>query len=376
METLLSLAELGSRLAQVDNTLMLLIKNRMELVDQVGRIKRKTGDAIFRPDVEDRRIAKARSLARTYGVNEHFAESLQYLLIQEACKRQMIQLQAVTDGTEPSTEEEWYEVLKSNLRILTRRTAPSYDVEYGQSYFATRSYLELENDLLAWQVSRLPHHELLVDIGCATGRVTFSLSQQFLRSVGFDISPDMIEVAKRSAGDRGVQSHCVFREIDIEAGIPVENNSASFVVMNFGTASEIREFGKLFREILRILKPGGRFFLSFYNTEALVYKWELLPWPAGLSAVVNLRNQCLDVQSENEILSVYARSYRVAEVRGVLAQAGVGGAVIETFPTISSVLPTDLFEGQPDLQRSITAIDRELMSDTMGAYIIARGEKK
>jgi|GEM_PF-3613927 len=49
-------------------------------------------------------------------------------------------------------------------------------------------------------------------------------------------------------------------------------------------ASDMRGIGKVIDETIRVLKPGGRFFFSFYNRDALVYRWEFLPWEAGLAA--------------------------------------------------------------------------------------------
>ncbi|HEY4521040.1 MAG TPA: methyltransferase domain-containing protein [Candidatus Paceibacterota bacterium] len=375
MEHLLDLDELGCRLAHVDNMIMILSKRRMDLVDQVGRHKRKTGEPIFRPEVEDRRINWARAWASLHGVNEHFAESLMYLLINEACKRQIILIQGQYDGAEPEDEEQLYQLYRKNLLTLTERCAESYDEGYASKYLATQAYLGVESELLLREAENAPRDGNLLDLGCATGRIAFQLYNQFPQTIGYDLSPDMIQVARRRVGEQGLGSRISFCETDLELGIPAASESAALLVMNMGTASDVRDFGQMFAEIIRVLKPGGRFFLSFYNADALLYKWELIPWATGLAASVNTHRHCLEVHSENEILSVHARAYRISEVRNILDAHGIVGN-IATYPTVSAILPSELFEGQPELQTSIKAIDRSLMNDSMGAYMIVRGGKK
>jgi SAM-dependent methyltransferase len=146
------------------------------------------------------------------------------------------------------------------------------------------------------------------------------------------------------------------------------------VMMNLGTASDIPNFDQLLQEILRVLIPGGRFMLSFYNREALVYRWELLPWDAGLAARIDLRRDCLDVHTEEGMVSVYARAYTVAEVTNALRETF--DLNIITYPTISAILPNEVFTGQAEMEALITQIDQSLVESGMGAYIIATGQKR
>jgi len=141
MEKLLNLEDLGSRLATVDTMIMQLVMRRMELAEQVGKYKRRKGERIFRADIEDRRIDAIRKWASTHGLNQHFAESILYALINESCKLQMVQLQEeALESNEPQTEDQWYEKFKRNLLVLTERWHTTYDASYEDSYFATKAY--------------------------------------------------------------------------------------------------------------------------------------------------------------------------------------------------------------------------------------------
>lgn len=375
MNTLLNLEELSTRLKKVDTMIMALVKRRMELSQQVGLFKRRAHKKMFRADIEDRRIAEIREWGVEHDLNPHLAASLLYLLINESCKQQMIQLQDESlSDVEPQSEDEWYESLKKNLLLLTERWCDSYDSDYEKHAFATRAYLNFERMLMDREISRLSNRGTVIDLGCATGRLTLPLSEHFEHAIGYDLSPHMVAVARKNAKNHAFGPRVSFNEVDIENGIPVDDATISFVVMNLGTASDVRNIKGVFEEMSRVLEPGGRFFFSFYNRDALLYRWEFLPWPVGLVASINLHRHCLEVHSRNEVLSVYARPYTVAEVETLFGTVGMKVSV-STYPTMSSILPDDVFENQSATQEAVIAIDEDLSSSSMGAYIIATGQK-
>ena len=349
-----------------------LLKRRMDLALQVGEYKLKNGQKIFRASVESKRLAQVRAEARKCKLSPYFAESILYQAIGESCKQQMIQLQnAATRRKEPETEAARYRLLKKNLLLLTEQWADSYDADYDKAFFATHTYLEFEEDLLGQEIKRIPNKTLVLDLGCATGRLSINLSDLFERAVGYDISSHMIEKAnKKVAKFRNLS----FVEADIENGIPQSDNSTSLVVMNLGTASDVRGISGIIKEVGRVLKPCGRFFFSFYNKDALLYQWDFVPWPVGLAAEINAHKHCLDVHFGSKVLSVYARPYTVMEVKELFPPEMRLSKVL-TYPTISSILPSTLFDGKPAIQKSIATIDRQLATAHDGAYIIVTGEK-
>jgi SAM-dependent methyltransferase/chorismate mutase len=381
MEKILDLKDLGHRLATVDVMIIQLIARRMGLAEQVGKYKRKNGDMIFRGDIEDKRIEEIRKISVSLGINPHFAESILYMLINESCKLQMIQLQEEILNTEhPQNDNQWHKKLKQNLLVLAEQWCLTYDIDYENSYFATQEYLLYEQELLSGEIQQLSDTKLMLDLGCATGRMSFNNHSEFTSVVGFDISQHMRSRANHLAEKKNLHSKIIFECSDLEDGIPTPDESTSFVVMNLGTASDIRDIGKVIKETVRVLKPGGRFFFSFYNRDALVYRWDFLPWQAGLAASINIHSDSLDVHSKDtdlkeKIISVFARAYSCAEVLSLFADRGLEVSPIVTYPTISAILPRELFVDQPEIQKSITAIDRTLIDASMGAYIVVRGKK-
>jgi SAM-dependent methyltransferase/chorismate mutase len=378
MEKLLNLQELGRRLAFLDEMIWALAGNRVHLARQVEAYKHQTGEPIFRREAEESRITAASTWASARNLNPHFYEGLEYALIGESCKEQIIQREGRLDSGEVENEDEWYKRLKKNLLILTERWHMDYDISY-ENYFATKTYLAHEYKLIAQEIGRLSDTEVMIDLGCATGRTTFTFYKAFDRAVGYDISQHMQTRANGLAMEQNMDSKVSFECVDLENGIPMQDDSVSFVVMNLGTASDVRDIDKVVRETFRVLKHGGRFFFSFYNRDALIYRSEFIPWDTGLAASINIHRDSLDVHSINkegkeEIIPVYARAYTMGEVASLFEKQGVS-VDLSTHPAISALLPKELFSSQPDVQKAIIAIDSTLTNTTLGAYIIATGEK-
>jgi len=369
----LDLKELGKRLYGVDMLIVALLKRRMDLALQVGEYKIEKGQKIFRASVESKRLAQVRAEARKCKLSPHFAVSILYQAIDESCKQQMIQLQNVDTRRRkgPKTEDDRYRLLKKNLLLLTKRWADSYDEVYDKAFFATHAYLEFEEKILKQEIKQVATKGLALDLGCATGRLAVKLASSFDQIVGYDISPHMV---KKASEKMTKFPNLSFVEVDIEKGIPLPDNSVSLVVMNLGTASDIRGISGVIKDVERVLEVGGRFLFSFYNRDALLYQWDFVPWPVGLAAEINIHKHCLDVHLGAKVLSVYARPYSVKEVKSLFSQKMKVSKVL-THPTISSILPHTLFEGKPAIQKSMTDIDCQLSKAGDGAYIIAVGQK-
>jgi ubiquinone/menaquinone biosynthesis C-methylase UbiE/chorismate mutase len=371
----LDLQELGQRIDQVDELLFAVIARRTGLSLNVGAYKRAVDPPlpIFRKDVELGRLANARRLAGELGIDPDFAELVLYMIIGESCKRQMIQLQGRVDTLpDPQNEDDWYRILRDNLLRLTERIAPCYDEEYGGEHVASKLYREFERRMIVREVDRLSARGQMVDLGCATGFRTFLLESEFETLIGYDVSEHMIDQANCKIKPEDAQ-RISFSQADLEEGIPLPDNSVSFVLMNLGTASDMRDIGRVILEAERVLVPDGRFMFSFYNREAFVYHWFSLPWPVSLAAEVNHKRQCLDVHVGTEIYSVYARAYTLAEVvdlfpRGMELQEKL------TYPTVSPILPNCLLQTQ-EAWESVEQLDLGLAGGDGGAYILVAGRK-
>ena len=99
---------------------------------------------------------------------------------------------------------------------------------------------------------------VVLDLGCGAGvdaLVAALVVGPSGRVVGCDLSPDMLAVA-REGGETLRLPNIEFIQADIE-GLPLAGCSFDVALSN-GALNLVSEKPKAFREIFRVLKPGGR----------------------------------------------------------------------------------------------------------------------
>lgn len=99
----------------------------------------------------------------------------------------------------------------------------------------------------------------VVEVGCGTGLILKELAKVANRAAGIDLSAGMLEHAKR----RGLEVY----EADA-CHLPFED--ASFdVACSFKVLAHVPDLAAAFREMARVVRPGGVIVAELYNRESL-----------------------------------------------------------------------------------------------------------
>lgn len=104
--------------------------------------------------------------------------------------------------------------------------------------------------------------DVVLDLGSGAGFDCFLAAKKVGSSgkvIGIDMTPEMLEKAKRNALKYGY-SNVEFRFGDIEA-LPVEDKSVNIIISNC-VINLAPDKEKVFKEAFRVLKQGGRMYLS------------------------------------------------------------------------------------------------------------------
>ena len=120
---------------------------------------------------------------------------------------------------------------------------------------AVESFAGVANPFL---LRSLSEGERVVDLGSGGGFDCFVAAMQIGPKghvVGVDMTPEMLGKARRAASELGL-SHVEFREGLIEE-LPVEDDWADVVISN-GVINLCADKRRIFSEIRRVLRPGGR----------------------------------------------------------------------------------------------------------------------
>lgn len=100
--------------------------------------------------------------------------------------------------------------------------------------------------------------DVVVDLGAGAGMDTFLAANRVGpagRVYGFDLTPDMLERARKNAADGGYR-HVSFQQADIER-LPLPDAAANAAISNC-VINLTPDKAAVYREIFRVLKPGGR----------------------------------------------------------------------------------------------------------------------
>jgi len=138
--------------------------------------------------------------------------------------------------------------------------------EYMNNPFTGNTVREVEFVLEELMV---PAEARILDIGCGTGRHSIELERKGMRMTGVDISPEMLEEARKQAEKEEVQVEWICTDaIEYEAG-PIFDGAICICEGAFGLLGSEDDPYKHEIRILEViqtaLKPGGKLILTALN---------------------------------------------------------------------------------------------------------------
>lgn len=192
------------------------------------------------------------------------------------------------------------------------------------------------------RMSSLPHFRLInwavarratkggiqgkaLDVGCGPGNLVIEMARQApgLTVTGIDPSREMVGIATGNAPRSGLASRVSFTEGASEA-IPFPNASFDLVVSTLSLHHWPAPVEGL-REMVRVLKPGGRLLIMDFRRDLAVLPWFFLSFVQHFVLPAPARQM-------GEPLGSIKSAYTPLEAAHLAEQAGLSGWAITTGP--------------------------------------------
>ncbi len=237
--------------------------------------------------------------------------------------------------------------------ILSEIAAPLYDKEYGRDNLATQATMRFEETLLKNLCEKIKTERggsglTIVDVGCGSGRHSFLVRNYASSISAFDISSRMIIEAKekkKEIRDRKLR----FSVADFEYETIVDEHSytgsVDLIIASFGMGSFIENTDRMIQRFFRWLRPGGYLFISFYNEESILNKYEP-PWrDTSLSANIDAQSKTLHVTlPTGQAFQIFCNPF-TSPVQKILSNY-LQVEELHSFPTMMSILPNSVLSEQ------------------------------
>jgi len=136
-------------------------------------------------------------------------------------------------------------------------TAELYDREITEMYDIYHRYLL---DPYLDYVARNATSSAAIDLGCGTGVIALRLAERGFHVLGVDHSAEMLEIARCKLAGRTVRGECTFERGDVRH-LNVPDGSVDIATCQ-GVLHHLSEIEPCLREIKRVLRPGGFFYIS------------------------------------------------------------------------------------------------------------------
>ena len=177
----------------------------------------------------------------------------------------------------------------------------------------------MERYLVLRALARWKPRGLVLDIGSGPGFLASGIKRRHLaaRVIGLDNNSEMINIARRTwqTGPYDME----FIKGDAHR-LPFANGTADFVVSSL-SLHHWADAGKVFKEIKRVLKPGGRFLIYDLRRDGPLLFYYALKIGQALSS--------RDIRRTNGAVGSFWSSYTPSELETILSATGIADICIE-----------------------------------------------
>jgi SAM-dependent methyltransferase len=157
--------------------------------------------------------------------------------------------------THDGSYDDFYRDFDSPLSRQVRQEA--YGTDIGQHSWVTVE--ELEEDISRLKLARTSR---LLDLGCGPGGpLTFILRRVGCHGRGVDLSDQAIQAGRARAATLKIEELVAFQEADLNAPLPFANGSFDAAI-SLDVILHLGDRAGVFREVARVLVPGGRFLFT------------------------------------------------------------------------------------------------------------------
>lgn len=148
-----------------------------------------------------------------------------------------------------------YVEFESPLMRQIRQEA--YGEDIGQHSWVTVAELKSDVDRLGLSTS-----SVVLDVGCGPGGpLAFLLQAIGCRGIGVDVSRDAVDAARRRSATLGLDTRLTVGQADMNVPLPFPAATFSAVI-SLDVILHARDRLEVFREVARVLSPGGKFLFT------------------------------------------------------------------------------------------------------------------
>lgn len=220
-----------------------------------------------------------------------------------------------------------------------RRAVRDFYRKFAEDYdrLAAASLYKRVYDEITWKLTEpyLPSSGLVLDAGGGTGRWAIPIAKMGLKVVVYDISNEMLQVAKKKVKKEGLR-HTVYMLQGDVGDICFLDHAFDFVLAEGDPISYSDDPGKAVRELARVLKPGGYISAGVDNLYSIA------------SSMLNMENE--DVEKVRDFLltkrvfikdlGFHAWAFAPSELKGLFERCGLEVIKVAGKPV--------LFQGRPE----------------------------